>query len=116
MMRILRECIMKLALVVATSLALAVPVMADEMALAPMALNSLSEPPANLATAQVMNQSGQVIGTFQRVVSDLNGKPAAISYLTPEGKLVVVAAPAVSYDGQRNILVTADSPQLLASR
>ena len=34
----------------------------------------------------------------------------------PDGKLVVVAAPAVSYDGQRNILVTADSPQLLARR
>ena len=107
---------MKFALVAATVLLLGIPAKAEEVQLAPMALNSLSKPPAALATAQVMNQSGQVIGTFQKVVIDHNGKPAAISYLTPDGKLVVVAAPAVSYDGQRNILVTADSPQLLASR
>ncbi|MNC95020.1 hypothetical protein D3C83_120250 [compost metagenome] len=85
-------------------------------ALAPIALNSLSTPPANLASAPVMDQSGNVIGKFRGVVTDHNGKPAAISYLTAEGKLVVVAAPAVSYDGQRNLLVTADSPQLLARR
>lgn len=107
---------MKLALVAATVLALGMPAQAQEVQLAPMALNSLSKPPAGLATAQVMNQSGQVIGTFQKVLFDPSGKPAAISYLTPEGNLVVVAAPAVSYDGQRNILVTADSPQLLARR
>jgi hypothetical protein len=107
---------MKSALVAATLLVLGIPAQAEEVQLAPMALNSLSKPPAGLATAQVMNQSGQVIGTFQRVLTDHNGKPAAISYLTPDGKLVVVAAPAVSYDGQRNFLVTADSPQLLASR
>lgn len=107
---------MKLALVAATVLLFGIPAKAEEVRLAPMALNSLSKPPATLAKAQVMNQSGQVIGTFQKVVIDHNGKPAAISYLTPDGKLVVVAAPAVSYDGQRNILVTADSPQLLASR
>jgi hypothetical protein len=107
---------MKLVLVTATLLMLGSPAIAEEVQLAPVALNSLSKPPAGLATAQVMNQSGQVIGTFQKVVIDHNGKPAAISYLTPEGNLVVVAAPAVSYDGQRNILVTADSPQLLASR
>ena len=83
-------------------------------ALAPMALNSFSAPPANLAAAPVMNQSGEVIGTFRQVVTDHNGKPAAISYVTPDGKLVVVAAPAVSYDGRQ--LVTADSPQLLARR
>lgn len=107
---------MKLALVAVALVALGIPAKAEEVQIAPMALNSLSKPPANLATAQVMNQSGQVIGTFQKVVADHNGKPAAISYLTPEGQLVVVAAPAVSYDGQRNILVTADSPQMLASR
>jgi hypothetical protein len=107
---------MKLALVAATVLLLGIPAQAEDVSLAPMALNSLSRPPAALASAQVMNQSGQVIGTFQKVVVDHNGKPAAISYLTPDGQLVVVAAPAVSYDGQRNILVAADSPQLLASR
>ena len=85
-----------------------------EIPLAPMALNSFSAPPPNLAAAPVMNQSGEVIGTFRQVVTDHNGKPAAISYLTPEGKLVVVAAPAVSFDGRQ--LVTADSPQVLARR
>lgn len=100
---------MKLALSFA---ALIAATAAQAEVLAPMALNSFTTPPANLAAAPVMNQSGEVIGTFRQLVTDHNGKPAAISYLTPDGKLVVVAAPAVSFDGRQ--LVTADDPQLLA--
>ena len=79
-------------------------------------MNSLSSTPANIANAPVMNQSGDVIGKVQHVVSDQDGKPAAISYVANDGKLVVVAAPAVSYDGQKHLLVTEDAPQRMASR
>jgi hypothetical protein len=89
---------------------------AEEVAIAPMALNSLSTTPANIANAPVMNQSGEVIGKVQRVVRDQDGKPAAISYVGKDGKLVVVAAPAVSYDGQKHLLVTEDATQRVASR
>ena len=77
-------------------LLLSKPALAEELQLAPMALNSLSRPPANLTAATVMDQGGRIVGTFQRVVTDQNGKPAAMSYATPDGKLVIVAAPAVS--------------------
>lgn len=107
---------MKLVLSFALVLGLASAAHADEIALAPTALNSLTRVPANIAAATVMDQEGRAIGKVQRVVADQDGKPAAISYVTAQGKLVIVAAPAVSYDGQRNILVTADSPQLLALR
>ena len=105
---------MKLALSLVLTMALAGAAYAEEIALAPMALNSLTRVPANITSATVMDQEGRVIGKVQRIVADQDGRPAAISYLTAQGKLVIVAAPAVSYDGQRNILVTADSPQLLA--
>jgi hypothetical protein len=105
---------MKLALSLVLAAGLVTAAQADQTTFAPMALNSLTRVPAALATATVMDQNGRAIGKVQRVVADQNGRPAGISYLTGQGKLVVVAAPAISYDGQRNILVMADSPQLLA--
>ena len=105
---------MKLAISLVAFLALGTVAHGEDFA--PMALNSLTRAPANIAAAAVMDQNGRVVGKVQRLVSDQDGKPSAISYVTPGGKLVIVAAPAVSYDGQRNILVTADSPQILARR
>jgi hypothetical protein len=107
---------MKLALSFVLVMGLVSAARADETVLAPMALNSLTQVPANLTAATVMDQRGIAIGKVRHVVSDQDGKPAALSYVTAQGKLVIVAAPAVSYDGQRNIVVTADSPQLLAFR
>jgi hypothetical protein len=107
-----KEPAVKLALSVAIPLFLGTA--AGAVDLAPMALNSFSKAPEIRAKASVMDQSGRVVGTFQQVMTDPGGKPSAISYVTPEGKLVIVAAAAVGYDGRH--LVTADSPPLLARR
>jgi len=107
---------MNTALALVTVISFSGPVQGDGVVLAPMALNSLAAVPADIAAAPVMNQSGEVIGKVTRVVADHDGKPAAMSYTTRDGKLVIAAAPAVSYDGQKNILVVQDSPQRMASR
>ena len=106
---------MKLALALVTVMSTAGPVQA-ETALAPSALNSYSRVPDRIMSAPVMDQSGAVIGKVTRVVGDHNGKPSAMTYTTTDGRLVMIAAPAVSYDGQRNLLITQDSPQRVASR
>ncbi len=107
---------MKIALALVTVMAFGGAAHAAEMVFAPMALNSLSSVPQNIANAPVMDQSGQVVGKVQRIVADHDGRPSAMSYTKADGKLVLVAAVAVSYDGQRHLLVTADEPQRVASR
>ena len=107
---------MKLAVALVSLSVLATPVLAEPVTLAPMAHNSLSRAPAQIASAPVMNQRGEVIGRVQRVVNDQDGRPAALSYLGRDGQLAVIAATAVGYDGQRNLVVTEDAPQRLASR
>ena len=92
--------------------AIMVPVLAGAENLAPMALNSLPAPPAKIASAQVQNLHGQVIGRVGKVATDQTGKPSAISVMTPEG-IKVVAAQAASYDETRNLVFTDQpAPQL----
>jgi hypothetical protein len=107
---------MKLALALVTVLSISTAAHAEQVDFAPMALNSLGSVPRNIASAPVMDQSGQVIGKVERIVADHDCKPSAMSYTNASGKLVLVAAVAVSYDGQRHLLVTADAPQRVASR
>jgi hypothetical protein len=84
--------------------------------LAPMALNSLSSAPAKIALAPVLNQDGRRVGTVKAVVTDQDGRPSALSYTTPDNRLMIVAAPAVSYDGQKNIVVADTSAQQTTDR
>ncbi len=107
---------MKLAVALVTMVSLTGPVLAEQLTFAPMAMNSLSSIPANIASAPVMDQSGAVIGKVQRVLAGYDGRPTAMSYTTRDGRLVLMASQAVSYDGQRHLLITQDSPQRLASR
>lgn len=80
--------------------------------LAPVALNSLSSAPAKIAAAPVLNQDGKRIGKVKAVVTDQDGHPAALSYVTEaDRRLMIVAAPAVSYDGQKNIIIADTSRQ-----
>lgn len=97
---------MKIAVSLLFAAALATPAFAD---LAPVALNSLTTTPARLTSASVLDQNGAVIGKVRAVVTDQDGRPSALSYV--EGKrLLVIAAPAVSYDAEKNIVV-ADTSQ-----
>lgn len=83
--------------------ALAVPALGQEFA--PMALNSLSAPPV-IAAAPVLDQSGAVLGTARAIVTDQDGRPAALSYVdSSDRRLRVIAAPAVSYDARNNRLI-----------
>jgi len=85
-------------------LALGAPAAAEE--LAPSALNSLSAPPAKLTSAAVLDQTGAVIGKVRGVASDQNGRLAAISYVaSADNQVRVIAAPAASYDAQKNQVV-----------
>jgi hypothetical protein len=89
-----------------------VPALARAEDMAPAALNSFSSSPTALSSAQVQDQNGHVLGTVERVQTDQDGKPNALSFRAAgDGRTVVVAASAVSYDG--HVLVTSsDQPQI----
>ena len=89
------------------------PAMASAEELAPVALNSLSAPPANVASLQVMDQNGQVIGQAERIQTDQDGRPAALSFRASNGNTVVIGAAAASYDG-KSLVTSNDQPQIAA--
>jgi hypothetical protein len=81
--------------------------------LAPVALNSLSEPP-KLGSAPVLDQQGHVVGQVERLATDQDGKPSALSIrAAKDGSTVVVSAAAVSYDGHM-LVTSSDQPQIAA--
>jgi len=84
-----------------------------EDALAPVALNSLSEPPA-LSSKPVLDQQGNVVGQVAQLATDQDGKPSALSIrAAKDGSTVVVSAAAVSYDGH-TLVTSSDQPQIAA--
>ena len=89
-----------------------VPALALAEDLAPVALNSLSTAPVLKAT-QVQDQKGRLLGQAERIQTNQDGKPSALSFRTANGQIVVVGAAAVSYDGH---VLTAgnDQPQIAA--
>ena len=92
---------------------LAIPAMASAEELAPVALNSLSSPPSNIASLQVMDQKGEVIGQALRVQPDQDGHPAALAFRANNGSTVVISAAATSYDGHA-LITSNDQPQIAA--
>ena len=101
------EPAIKIAASLLFAVALGTPAAADD--LASVALNSLTAAPARLSAAPVLDQNGVVIGKVRAVVTDQDGRPAALSYVAGN-RLLIIAAPAVSYDEQKN-LVVADTSQ-----
>jgi hypothetical protein len=89
-----------------------VPALACAEDLAPVALNSLSSVPALNAT-QVQDQKGHLLGQAERILADQDGKPSALAFRAANGSTVVIAAPAVSYDGHI-LTVSNDEPQIAA--
>jgi hypothetical protein len=89
-----------------------VPALAHAEDMAPAALNSFSSVPAAVTSAQVLDQNGHVLGKVERVQTDQNGTPAAVSFkAASSGQTVVVAAAAVSFDG-RVLITSSDQPQI----
>lgn len=93
---------MKIAASLLFAIALGTPAVAEDFA--PVALNSLTAAPAKITTAPVMDMNGATVGTVRAIATDQNGRPSAISYVAGN-RLVVVAAQAVSYDAQKNVVV-----------
>jgi hypothetical protein len=83
-------------------------------AMAPVALNSLTATPGNIASAKVMDQNGRVLGQVLRVQTDQDGRPSAIAFRASDGRgTIVLAASGVSYDG--SVLIAGnDQPQIAA--
>ncbi len=96
------------------AIALGTPALADD--LAPVALNSLSAAPAKIAAAPVLDQNGTVIGRVRAIVTDQDGKPAAMSYVAGDRRLAVIAAQAVSYDAQKNRVIADTSKAKLGEQ
>ena len=89
-----------------------VPTLALAEDLAPVALNSLTTAPMLNAT-QVQDQKGRLLGQAERIQTDQDGKPSALSFRTTNGQTVVIGAAAVSYDG-RVLTAGNDQPQIAA--
>lgn len=76
--------------------------------LAPMALNSFSNPPTQIATARVVDNTGATVGAVQKVELDSAGKPSAVDIALLGGdRMVRLGAAQLSYDEPNNV-VTAD--------
>jgi hypothetical protein len=97
-----REPAMSRAVIFLSALVFSFPAFAADD-FAPMALNSLSAAP-EIVSAPVMDRNGTIIGKVRAVATDQDGRPSAISYIAGN-RLMVVAAPAVSYDAQKNLVV-----------
>jgi hypothetical protein len=96
------------------SLFLACPILANAGEMAPVALNSLSAAPHAITGAKVMDQRGHLLGQVARVQTDQDGRPSALAFTASgSGKLVVVSAAAVSYDGDL-VVASNDQPQIAA--
>ena len=80
--------------------------------MAPAALNSFSATPAGVSSAQLLDQNRNVLGTVERVQTDQDGKPSALSFKTASnGRTVVVSASEVSFDG-KVLITSSDQPQI----
>lgn len=103
---------MKRAALLLSVLVLSIPAIADDFA--PVALNSLSAAPPKIVAAPVLDLNRRVIGKVRAIATDQDGRPSAMSYVAGN-RLMVVAAPAVSYDAQKN-LVVADTARAQAGQ
>jgi len=96
------------------ALFIAVPALACAGELAPVALNSLSTPPSNIVSAEVLDQNGKLLGKVQRIQTDQDGKPAALAFrAAKDSSTVVISAAAVSFDGTV-VIANSDNPQVAA--
>jgi len=82
------------------------PAVADDFA--PMALNSYTKAPPQLATAKVFAQDGALLGNVQGV----EGSPGSITILRvgiPGPAVIGIGASHVSYDAFKNVIVAEEA-------
>jgi hypothetical protein len=70
-----------------------------------IALNSLPNPPTTLATANVADAKGTIVGAVRKVVMDGNDKPVTVDVaLLGSQDVVAVDAAKFNYDQAHNVL------------
>jgi hypothetical protein len=81
-------------------------------------LSSLTNPPSKIASANVLDASGQTIGAVQRVEVTPQGQPTkvAVALLGKDEKMVVLDAGAVKYDSSRNEITAQEAGDQIRSR
>jgi hypothetical protein len=70
-----------------------------------IAVNSLPNPPATVATAGVADAKGTMVGTVRQVVMDTSGKPVTVDVaLLGSNAVVAMDASKFNYDQGHNVL------------
>lgn len=82
-----------------------------------IALNSLPNASATLATASVADAKGVVVGSVQKVVMDASGKPQTVDVsLMGSGAVVAMDASKFNYDQGHNVLTAQLDAQQIAQQ
>jgi hypothetical protein len=69
-------------------------------------LSQMLPVPSSLANATVQSQTGDTVGSVQKIVTGTDGKPAMVEVaLTGNTKVVAISADKFVYDAQKNVLV-----------
>jgi hypothetical protein len=76
------------------------------------ALSAMTDPPPKIATANVLDSSGRVVGAVQKVEVNPQGQPTRVSVgLIGKGeRMVVLDAGAVRYDAAKNEIMADTIP------
>jgi hypothetical protein len=82
-----------------------------------IALNSLPNPSTTLATANVADAKGTVVGAVQKIILDTGGKPQTVEVsLLGSSAVVSIAASQFNYDQGHNVLTAQlDARQIAAA-
>ncbi len=80
-------------------------------------LSTITNPPARIASANVLDASGTTIGAVQRVEITPQGQPTkvAIALIGRDDGLVVLDAGAVKYDSSKNQILASQSADQIRS-
>jgi hypothetical protein len=82
-----------------------------------IALNSLPNPPATLATAGVADAKGMIVGAVRKVVMDPSGKPVTVDIaLLGSNAVVAMDASKFNYDQGHNVLTAQLDAQQIAQQ
>jgi len=81
-----------------------------------IALNSLPNPSATLATAAVADAKGTMVGAVHKIILDASGKPQTVDVtLIGSNAVVAIAASEFNYDQGHNVLTAQlDARQIAA--
>jgi hypothetical protein len=84
----------------------------------PQTLSEIVNPPSKIATANVLDSNGQIVGAVQKVEVSPSGNPTRVTVAltgTSE-KMVMLEASGVRYDAAKNEIMAPDSADQIRAR